>query len=82
MTMGEILRLIAAERARQDAIWGPNRKLHRYAWVTILTEEMGEVAKAALESDPQVLIVEMLHVAAVAIAYLETVESGLQKETK
>jgi NTP pyrophosphatase (non-canonical NTP hydrolase) len=70
---------ISNERERQDAKWGADRKLDDYLWLAILTEEVGETAKAALESDTVLatrsdLRKELVQVAAVAVAWLEGLE--------
>ncbi len=70
----QVYALITAERTRQDAKWGSNRDLHPYLWLTILTEEVGEVARAALGNDPDNLRDELVQVAAVAIAQLEAMK--------
>jgi len=46
--MDKILDEIKAERARQDAKWGP-QKHKPYEWCMILGEEVGEVNRVALE---------------------------------
>lgn len=79
---GRALRLIALERARQDAKWGQQN--HNGAiWSLIAGEEFGEVAQAQLEvmfkgsqkeSDPhprQAYITELVQLAAVCQAWLE-----------
>ena len=72
---------IDAERERQRAKWGG-----AHAWGTgdcssaavmvpiklaVLAEEFGEVARAVLEQDRAALRRELVHVAAVAVAWLE-----------
>ena len=37
------------ERIRQDEKWGADRSLHPSLWLTILVEEVGEVAEAILD---------------------------------
>ena len=69
--MEAILQEIRNERARQDAKWGSQRHLPPYTWMTILMEEVGESAQAALEEDPN-YEVELVQVAAVAVAALES----------
>ncbi len=69
--MENILQAIRDERARQDAKWGSQRHLSQYAWMTILMEEVGEVARASLEGDPVGYAAELVQVAAVAVAALE-----------
>lgn len=72
-TLAATLNDVIAERARQDAKWGADRRLGRGAWHLILSEEVGEVAKAALERDPG-LRDELIQVAAVAIAWAEAID--------
>lgn len=66
------------ERRRQDEKWGwPNAGLasdNVYKKVAILAEEMGEVANAVLEGDHENLKVELVQVAAVCFAWLESIE--------
>ena len=70
--MEKVFDLIRAERARQDAKWGANRHLENTLWLTILAEEFGEVARAILERDPN-LVNELVQVAAVAVCWLEMI---------
>jgi len=70
------LEKIMAERERQDAKWGANRMLDDHVWLTILTEEVGESAEGILKRIPiDELQKEVLHIAAVAIAWIECLES-------
>jgi NTP pyrophosphatase (non-canonical NTP hydrolase) len=77
---------IDRERQRQDAKWGfPRNDLDVTDWVTILTEEVGEAAEAALEFefdgapiDP--FIKELIHTAAVAVSAIEHYGRGGTKE--
>lgn len=92
--------LIAAERRRQDAKFGgrenpesilprANTAESQYAKLGVLMEEVGEVARAALEADfgnvntkglPggfDHLQEELVQVAAVAVAWLESFELDL-----
>lgn len=46
--MKNILEEVAAERARQNAKWGVQNR-STVEWVAILTEEVGEVAKEAVD---------------------------------
>jgi NTP pyrophosphatase (non-canonical NTP hydrolase) len=71
MTRDDVMVLINAERARQDAKWGAGRHLRAELWTTILAEEFGEVAKAVLEGDVVGVREELVQVAAVAICWLE-----------
>ena len=78
----DIYRLIDAERERQYTKW-----LKPHAWghgdcsspnvdqavkVAVLTEEVGEVARAVLDIQPDQLRAELVQVAAVAVAFLES----------
>ena len=72
---------IAAERRRQDGLWGPQR--HDWpVWSAILTEETGEVAEAALrahfshDADLDHLREELVQVAAVAVHVIERIDAG------
>ncbi len=72
--MDRIFKLIVAERKAQDARWGPQTGNADTVWMTILTEEVGEVAKAVLEREWE-LQDELIQVAAVAVAWLEALEN-------
>ena len=82
----EIFSEIDRERQRQDAKWGfPRNDLGLTDWITILVEEVGEAAEAALDvrsgaldSDP--FIVELIHTAAVAVSIIEHYGRGGTKE--
>jgi NTP pyrophosphatase (non-canonical NTP hydrolase) len=75
---------IAAERDRQRDKWrGPHRwgqgdcssrAVTPIVKVAVLGEEYGEVARAVLEHDDAALRRELVQVAAVAVAWLESFE--------
>lgn len=65
---------INEERSRQDEKWGADRHLSDFLWFTILGEEHGEVAKEVLEHCDG-LRDELVQVAAVAVAWLEDIDS-------
>lgn len=74
------LDLVAAERQRQDVKWGrspghwPNGSGVKLA---VLVEEVGEVARALLEEEgDERLLEELVQVAAVAVAWAETLAKG------
>lgn len=75
--------LIHKERVRQDAKWGPKNRLiigddsERHL---ILSEEVGEVAKAILEGDD--VEAELIQVAAVAVAWLEVIRKRSCGDTR
>ena len=66
-----VLDEIAAERARQDAKWGEQNH-HETIWLAILAEEVGEAAAAALQERKDGYRAEMMQVAAVAVAAIES----------
>lgn len=81
--MDSIFEEIKRERLAQDAKWGEQN--HKpIEWVAILTEEVGEVSKEALENhfkkyyrDVDQLAnyrKELIQVAAVAVAMIESLE--------
>lgn len=68
---------VMAERARQELLWPDGTCAHMtargedLACLSVLTEEVGEVARALNEDDGPALREELVQVAAVAIAWLE-----------
>ena len=83
--MNAIWEDICAERARQTQLWD---RRHDFGWgdcssrdvdvtvkATVLMEEVGEVARAILESNDVDLRCELVQVAAVAVAMIEAVDA-------
>lgn len=70
---------ILAEREKQDQKWGEQNH-HPQMWLAILMEEVGEVAKASLERDTDGYRKELVHVAAVALAALQSWERNACQE--
>jgi hypothetical protein len=83
MNRADVFDLIIDERQRQAGQWGGP-----HAWgsgdcsslevaepvkVMVLTEEVGEVARAVLDGDPEQVRRELVQVAAVAVAWLECI---------
>lgn len=73
--MVDSLQLIMEERRRQDKKWGEQNHSDLY-WLGILTEELGELAKAIIENKPTNFDYgevnrELTQVAAVALAWME-----------
>lgn len=64
------------ERHDQDRQWGTiPRGLSLPKWTAILTEEVGEVARAVIDDQPlKELRQELVEVAAVAVAIIEEIE--------
>jgi hypothetical protein len=67
----KVVELIKIERARQDAKWGVQDHDAPY-WLGILVEEVGELAKDIIEH--RGIYLELVQVAAVAVAWLENLE--------
>lgn len=80
MKTDQILQAIFDERQRQKAKWGHmERRVENPTscpfWKgNVLGEEMGEVNKAVVEEDKEATRKELIHVAAVAVAWLESIE--------
>ncbi len=78
------LDLVRTERRRQDSLWGDQSGNTLFEWVSILGEEYGELCEAVNETcfknaahkdrgGLERIAQEAVHVAAVAVAILETV---------
>ena len=71
---------VSEERRRQDGRWGKpaERNLPLPIWLTVLAEEVGEVAHEILvgakHDDYTALRAELVQVAAVAIAMIEAID--------
>ena len=86
--MSDVYGDIHKERDRQDRKWGSQR--HPYGtWQLILTEEVGEVAQAALaeqfdrnriEKKRGGLRKELVQVAAVAVAWIEHLDDESERK--
>lgn len=85
MSRSAIFAAISAERARQEILWaGPHAHGHGscaspgvpvLVKVAVLGEEFGEVARAVLDGDAAGLRTELAQVAAVCVAWLESLEA-------
>lgn len=73
-----VLLEILKERERQDEKWGANRRLSNLKWNAILGEEVGEATAEVNEENNKLLELELIQVAAVAIAWLEALRAGRQ----
>lgn len=80
----EALELVRAERGLQDARWGDQSSKTGLQWLSVETEELGEVARALNEGDVTKLKEEVIQVAAVAVVWLEALNKREQepKEVK
>lgn len=65
-----ILVLISQERERQVAQHGESIHFQEW-WMVLLMEEVGEAALALVKEDDAMFMVELIHIAAVAVAALE-----------
>ena len=81
MTREQVIKLVREERRKQDKKWGRNRVLPNLLWNAILTEEVGEVSNEILDSHlyeigetTDDLVGELVQVASVIFAWLESVE--------
>lgn len=79
--MSNAILSIIAERTRQDAKWGEQNH-DPFTYLAVLTEEVGELAQAALHTRfggpaAEGLRTEAIHVAAVALAIVECLDRGL-----
>ena len=82
MNRPDVYRLVSAERERQARKWsGPHEwgqgdcssaNVPPIVKAAVLGEECGEVARAVLERDTNNLRIELIQVAAVAVAWLES----------
>lgn len=76
----ELLSMVADERRRQDKKWGEQNHSD-FKWCAILTEEVGEAAKAALDGDDDLhLKMELIQVAASALAWIECMERNAERQ--
>lgn len=75
--MNAIFREIREERIRQDKKFGEQH--HSLpVWNLILGEERGEVERAILEHDPDHTREELIQVAAVAVAMIQTIDKHFE----
>lgn len=63
---------IEAECHRQDQKWGAERAHTSVLWLTILMEEVGEVARAIIEEKPGDYRKELVQVAAVVVQAIQS----------
>lgn len=72
---------VRVERARQEQLFS-GRKNTTLRWLAILMEEVGELAQALLDGDQKNLEVELVQVAAVAVAWGEHILKGDIKDER
>jgi hypothetical protein len=88
MTRNQVFALITAERARQQEKWAGEHDwgdgdcsgdgVPLTVKIVVLTEEVGECARALLDGDSDAFRTEMVQVAAVATAILESLPAGAE----
>ena len=71
MSKLRIFEMVMKERKRQDQLFGERNDYTPDRWLVILSEELGEVSKSILDNDLDNYRVELVQVAAVAVAALE-----------
>ena len=73
-----VMHEIAEERKRQDQKWGEQNHEPLY-WLGVLMEEVGESSKAVIEGNMRHYREELVQVAAVAVAAIESFDRGHQR---
>jgi len=80
LVTNQVLSDVKKERDRQDEKWGVQNHAPAF-WLVILGEEFGEVCKAILGLDSVGIRRELIHVAAVAVAAVESLDrQGVTRE--
>ena len=83
LTMSALLAVVK-ERAHQDRKWGKDRRLPDADWLRALVAEVGEVASAMSgrwpEREGHGVTAELVQVAAVAVAWLESIQATAEAE--
>lgn len=74
--MSDFSELVADERAAADMRWGHGIALAPELWLAVLTEEVGEVARAVLERDYPHMEQELAQVVAVAHRWMDAHRAG------
>jgi NTP pyrophosphatase (non-canonical NTP hydrolase) len=71
LTRAKILEAVLSERERQDNRWGDQTHNTDLQWMSILTEEIGEVAKDVNDQRIAGMFEELIQCAAVCFAWSE-----------
>ncbi|MCE7749187.1 MAG: hypothetical protein GPJ51_12390 [Candidatus Heimdallarchaeota archaeon] len=77
--MSEYLDEIRLERKKQDEKWGEQNH-SPITWIVILTEEVGEAAKEALEDNKRKYRKELVQCGAVCVAAIESLDRNDKNE--
>ena len=67
-----VLEHVLAERERQDLKWGDQIKNSDELWTVIAVEEFGEVSREVYEKDLPKTYMEVIQLAAVCVAWAES----------
>lgn len=83
--MKHIFKRIKQERKRQNKKWGEYAAVHPFAKIVVLTEEVGEVARAAHDAvygngNWSAYKEELIQVAATAVQMIEHIDEHSVKE--
>ena len=81
LATARILSEVLTERERQDTKWGEQNHDPSW-WVVIETEELGEVAKAVFEKELDEYRQELIQVAAVAVAAVESLDRQARQKAQ
>ena len=82
MSPEDTIGYVLDEFHRQRTLWGDSKDLAPRdpgTWLAILTEEVGEAAKAIITPDSEPdgdLITELVQIAAVCVSWLDAIEHG------
>jgi len=79
MMRSNVLSEVLEERAKQEFKWGEQNHWPSF-WANILGEEVGEVSHAILEQDWTNYREELIQVAAVAVAMVESFDRNPDKK--
>ena len=71
------LQNINGERERQDELWGEQNH-SPFVWLAILGEEYGEACKAIIENNNCDYRKELVEIAAVAVAAIESLDRDVE----
>lgn len=74
----DVLQEVHDERRHQDAKWGANRPLFSTPFLAILMEEVGEAATDTFAGSLEELRTELVQVAAVAVAWIESIDNEVK----
>lgn len=72
----EVFLAVDEEMDRQDATWGAGRVMPNELWMTILSEETGEVARDILEQNHDHLITELIQCNAVITQWIMALQKS------